>query len=95
MNRTIADSINPTVLATLVGGQRPNGNSRLKRRRNGVCDTITPLHVKEAFASKDVRILTKTAVAIHSNIMLGVKVTWRGIKIHTDRRKNSLFTYRI
>ncbi len=105
MNRTIADSINPTVLAALIGGQKPDGNGRflkrpgvagrLKRRRYGICDTITPLHVKEAFASKDVRIMPKTAFALHSHIMNGAKMVYRGIKIHSDKRRNKLFTYRI
>lgn len=94
MNRTIARRIQPSTLSALVGGQKPNGR-RLRKRRLGICDTITPLHVKEAFASKGVRIMPKTAVALHSNVMLGVKMTYRGIKIHSDKRRNKLSTYRI
>lgn len=93
INQTIARRISPDQLAQLVGGQKPNGR-RLKRRY-GICDTITPAHVARAFKDRDIRIMPKTATAIHSNVMLGVKITWRGVKIHADKRRNNLFAYRI
>lgn len=102
MNRTIADSISPTTLAALVGGQKAalqrryaTNGYRPKRRRYGVCDTITPLDVRDAFKAKDVRIMPKTAFSLHAHVMNGVKMTYRGIKVHADKRRNNLFAYRV
>lgn len=95
MNRTIAHRIHPTTLATLVGGQKLNGGQRLQRRRNGVCDTLTTLHIRDAFKERGVRIMPKTAASLLALVMNGEKVTYRGVRIHADRRRNNLFAYRI